>query len=152
LADWDGDGRLDSHLQQHSWRSDVAQEHWHTHRAKLARPQPVGVEWNDTQPALAWGWRKPQGKALLTQWRTTPVVFDFNHDGLLDLAVLDQEGYLSFFERARVNGQFILKARGAPSWMSKVNRCDLTPRAPGRVDAASSASRIGTAMGNLIFC
>ena len=32
----------------------------------------IEVEWDGAQPALAWGWQKPEGKALLTQWRTTP--------------------------------------------------------------------------------
>ncbi|HEY1187660.1 MAG TPA: VCBS repeat-containing protein, partial [Gemmata sp.] len=79
---------------------------------KLSAPRPVVVEWpkERPQPELAWGWRKPQGSALLTQWRTTPVVFDFNGDGLPDLAVLDTEGYLAFFERAKRDGDLVLRA------------------------------------------
>ena len=76
----------------------------------MASPRNVEVEWSDEQPRLAWGWLRQEGKGLLTQWRTTPVVFDFNADGLLDLAMLDQEGYLSFFERARLGGRLILQA------------------------------------------
>ncbi len=75
---------------------------------KLAAPQPIEVEWRSPQPALAWGWRKPQGKALLTQWRTTPVVFDFTQDGLVDLAMLDHEGYLALFEREQRDGKLVL--------------------------------------------
>jgi hypothetical protein len=51
---------------------------------------------------------KPQGKALLTQWRTTPVAVDWNKDGLTDLVMLDQEGYLAYFERAKVDGRLVL--------------------------------------------
>lgn len=40
-------------------------------------------------------------KDLLTQWRTTPVMTDFNGDGLTDLVMLDQGGVLAFFERTR---------------------------------------------------
>ena len=69
----------------------------------LATAAPIEVEWDGPQPALAWGWMKPQGKALLTQWRTTPVAVDWNKDGLMDLVMLDQEGYLAFFERAKVD-------------------------------------------------
>jgi hypothetical protein len=110
VADWDGDSLpdivLNSILGDVVWLRNAG-----TRTApKLAAPQPLEVDWNGEQPSLAWGWRKPNGKALLTQWRTTPVVHDFNQDGLPDLAMLDQEGYLAFFERARVNGQLILKA------------------------------------------
>lgn len=110
VADWDRDGRLDivlnSILGDVVWLKNEGTRTAH----RLAAPQPVEVEWNGPQPALDWGWRKPQGKALLTQWRTTPMVHDFNKDGLPDLAMLDHEGYLAFFERARANGKFILKS------------------------------------------
>ena len=110
VADWDGDGLpdivLNSILGDIVWLRNTG-----TRAApQLAAPQPVEVEWTAPQPALAWGWRKPQGRALLTQWRTTPVVFDFNKDGLPDLAVLDHEGCLVFFERVRVSGKLTLKA------------------------------------------
>ncbi len=63
---------------------------------------------------LGWGWMKAQGKQLLTQWRTTPVVADFNVDGMVDLAMLDQEGFLVFFERvAGRDGRSLKHARRA---------------------------------------
>jgi hypothetical protein len=109
VADWDGDGLPDivfnSILGEVSWLKNVGPRS----RPKLAAPEPIEVEWAGAQPALAWGWRRPHGKGLLTQWRTTPVVFDFNRDGLPDLAMLDQEGYLAFFERARSGGRRVLK-------------------------------------------
>ena len=109
VADWDGDGLPD--VVVNSILGDVV---WLKHagtrtQPKLSAPQPIEVEWAGAQPALAWGWRKPQSKALLTQWRTTPLVFDFNQDGLPDLAMLDHEGYLAFFERAKREGKLILK-------------------------------------------
>ena len=76
----------------------------------MAPAQPIKVEWDGPQPALVLGWKKPQGKALLTQWRTTPVAVDWNQDGLMNLVMLDQEGYLAYFERAKVNGRLVLKS------------------------------------------
>lgn len=45
---------------------------------------------------------------LATQWRTTPVVIDWNRDGLSDLVMLDQEGYLAVFPRAKQDGKLVL--------------------------------------------
>ncbi len=99
VADWDGDGLKDivfnSILGRVSWLKNVGSKG----KPRLAEAKPIEVEWNGPQPELAWGWLKPEGKALLTQWRTTPVVYDFNADGLVDLGILDQEGYFAFFER-----------------------------------------------------
>ncbi len=110
VADWNLDGLPDilvnSILGDVVWLKNTG-----TRTAPvLAAPQPVEVEWEGAQPTLAWGWRRPQGKALLTQWRTTPVVHDFNADGLPDLAMLDTEGYLAFFERTKTGDRLLLKS------------------------------------------
>jgi VCBS repeat protein len=110
VADWDADGLPDivfnSILGRVQWLKNVG-----THRSpKLAAPQLIKVEWQEAQPLLAWGWLRPQGQELLTQWRTTPGLIDWNQDGLIDLIMLDQEGYLAYFERARQTGRLILKA------------------------------------------
>jgi hypothetical protein len=75
---------------------------------KLAAPEPIEVEWQGTTPKPEWVWWTPKGKELITQWRTTPVAFDFNRDGLPDLGMLDQEGYLAFFERAKNGDSLVL--------------------------------------------
>lgn len=108
VADWDGDGLpdliLNSILGEVVWCRNIG-----TRRApKLAAPRPIEVEWAGAQPSLAWGWKKPVGKALLTQWRTTPVAVDWNDDGLVDLVMLDHEGYLAYFERAKFDGKLVL--------------------------------------------
>lgn len=99
-ADWNGDGLpdvvLNSILGEVVWLRNVG-----TRRSpRLAAPEPVSVEWDGAAPRLAWGWKTPQGKSLLTQWRTTPVVYDVTGDRLPDLLMLDTEGYLALFERA----------------------------------------------------
>ncbi len=109
VVDWDLDGDLDlvvnSILGDVIWLENVGSRT----KPRLAVPQPIDIDWDTPQPRLEWGWRAPNGKALLTQWRTTPVVFDFNHDGLPDLAMLDHEGFLVFFERTRHDGSLALK-------------------------------------------
>jgi hypothetical protein len=55
-------------------------------------------------------WWEPRGKQLLTQWRTTPEVVDWNADGLPDLVMLDAQGYLALFRRARCGGTLCLQA------------------------------------------
>lgn len=99
VADWDGDGLIDvifnSILGDVCWLKNCGT----TEKPRFDEVRAIEVEWQGAAPHLAWGWRKPKGKALLTQWRTTPVVCDFTGDGLLDLVMLDQEGFLALFER-----------------------------------------------------
>ena len=105
IADWDGDGKRDiminSILGKVVWYRNVGAKG----ASKLSSAQPVEVEWDGPQPALAYGWMKPEGKSLLTQWRTTPFMVDWNKDGLMDLVMLDQEGFLAYFQRAKSDGQ-----------------------------------------------
>ena len=108
VADWDGDGLPDivmnSILGKVEWYRNIG-----TRAApKLGPAQPIEVEWEGAQPALAYGWMRPEGGRLLTQWRTTPVSVDWNQDGLCDLVMLDQQGYLAFFERVRRGDKLVL--------------------------------------------
>lgn len=75
---------------------------------KLTAAQPIEVEWAGKPPKPAWNWWEPKGKILATQWRTTPVVIDYDSDGLNDLIMLDHEGYLALFQRVKRNHNLIL--------------------------------------------
>jgi hypothetical protein len=120
IADWDGDKLPDIVA-----NSILGKVHWYRNvgsrrQPKLAAAQPIEVDWYDgkphpnyddsrlRQPHLNYGWLRPNGKALLTQWRTTPVAVDWDKDGLMDLVMLDHEGYLAWFRREREKGQLVL--------------------------------------------
>ena len=109
VADWDSDGLPDivfnSILGRVQWLKNVGTRT----SPRLAAPRSIEVEWEGAPPKPAWTWWKPAGKELVTQWRTTPVVSEFTGDGLLDLAMLDPEGFFVLFERDRRRGDLILK-------------------------------------------
>lgn len=108
VADWDGDGLLDI-IVNSIWGRVIWFKNVGTKTSPvLAAYQPIEVEWNSPQPVLAYGWLRPRGNELLTQWRTTPFTLDWNSDGLVDLVMLDHEGYLVFFERQNINDRLVL--------------------------------------------
>lgn len=99
VADWNQDGLPDL-LVNSIWGEVLWYQNIGTRtKPELARAQIVKVEWNGDVPKPEWNWWNPRRNQLVTQWRTTPVAVDFNQDGLMDLVMLDHEGYLSFFER-----------------------------------------------------
>ena len=89
---------------------------------RFAAAAPVEVAWPGRPPKPAWTWWEPRPGELAAQWRTTPVVIDWNEDGLPDLVMLDHEGYLALFPRAKRDGKLVLlppervfvDAEGAP--------------------------------------
>jgi len=143
-GDWDGDGLPDVMLNtirgEVLWCRNIGTRT----SPKLAAPKAVEVEWEGAQPELKWGWMKPNGsKGILTQWRTNPVMHDMNRDGLMDILLVDTEGYLAFWERAERNGKRVLlpprrviidEATGRPM---RVSGWDFT----GRGRAGSSGRR-----------
>lgn len=108
VADWDHDGLLDvvvnSIWGKVVWYRNVGEKG----SPRLAAARPIEVAWEGPVPKPVWNWWDPEGNSLVTQWRTTPVVVDVNRDGLHDLVMLDQEGYLSYFERRRVGNGLVL--------------------------------------------
>jgi hypothetical protein len=108
VADWDRDGRADI-IVNSIWGKII----WYRNTGDLRQlegPYSVKVDWGATAPPKPeWNWWDPGKFDLVTQWRTTPVAIDWNRDGLTDLIVLDQEGYLSYYERFEKDGELWLK-------------------------------------------
>lgn len=99
VADWDNDGTFDI-IANNIW----GKVSWYDRVQDLmSRAQPLEVA-RDTGPKPDWLWWSP-GKELATQWRTTPCAVDWNDDGLVDLVMLDHEGYLAFYERLAIEDQ-----------------------------------------------
>lgn len=102
VSDWDGDGLKDIIV-----NSIWGKIEWHKNIGKKGSPellpaQPVTVDWQSRDiPKPEWNWWSPAKTELATQWRTTPLTIDWNKDGLMDLVMLDHEGYLTFYERYR---------------------------------------------------
>ena len=109
VADWDGDGIKDiivnSILGKIEWYKGAGIDNLFS----LTKMGSVEVDWGGNKvPKPAWNWWNPGINDLVTQWRTTPYAIDWNKDGLMDLVMLDHEGYLTFFERFQKNGDFYL--------------------------------------------
>jgi len=108
VADWNHDGLPDI-LVNSIWGKVLFCENIGTRRKpKFSPAQPIEVEWQGKPPKPAWNWWEPEGKILTTQWRTTPVVIDYDGDGLNDLVMLDHEGYLALFRRVKRSEKLIL--------------------------------------------
>ena len=114
VCDWDCDGLPD--VMANNTRGEVR---WWRNigtrtSPKLDFAQGVAVEWNGKQPSLKWGWimpaTQPDPKWIVAPWRTTPVMHDFNGDGLPDLMLMDGDGNLAYYERMRLaDGRLALK-------------------------------------------
>lgn len=108
VADWDMDGTLDIVVNdiwgQVVWYRGIKGDH-----LNLEPMRDVEVEWTSGKaPKPDWVWWEPKPKQLVTQWRTTPKVVDWNRDGLPDIVMLNHQGYLSLFPRRRCGSQLCL--------------------------------------------
>lgn len=99
-GDWDHDGLTDI-VANSIWGRILWYRNIGTRStAKLAAARPVTVDWQGPPQKPNWFWWQPADNELVTQWRTTPVVFDWDQDGRNDLIMLDHEGYLCLFPRS----------------------------------------------------
>lgn len=99
VGDWDGDGLLDI-LDLGIWGHVTLYRNIGTRTSpQLAAGENLEVAWNGENLKPEWNWWDPVGNDLVTQWRSTPLMVDYNEDGLMDLVTLDRDGYLAWFER-----------------------------------------------------
>lgn len=109
VADWNGDGLKDI-IVNSIWGKVLWYENTGTKKnPKLGEAQSIKVAWEGNVPKPKWNWWLPEADELATQWRTSPIAIDWNKDGLMDLVMLDHEGYLTFFERFKNGRKLLLK-------------------------------------------
>jgi hypothetical protein len=125
VGDWDGDGLLDV-VTNGIWGKIMFYRNVGTRTApRLAAGELIRVAWPAATPKPSWVWWTPEPGTLVTQWRTTPKLIDWNQDGLLDLVMLDQEGYLAFFERRKLaDGSLELLAPQRVFWGEGISDYD----------------------------
>jgi hypothetical protein len=108
VADWDLDGKPDILMNDITGAVKWFRNTGTRQKPELAAAQFVEVEWPGAAPKPEWVWWTPKGKQLVTQWRTTPKVVDWDRDGLPDLVMMNHEGYLCLYRRQRKDGKLVL--------------------------------------------
>ena len=109
IADWDNDGLKDIVVNSIFGKVGWFKNTGTSKQPKLTAKGSVKVDWGMQGPLKpAWNWWDPEKDELVTQWRTNPCLIDWNKDRLMDLVMLDHEGYLAFFERFKKDGQLYL--------------------------------------------
>ena len=107
VADWDCDGRPDIIINS-IWGEIL----WYKNTGDLTclqGPFKMKVDWGNSPQKPIWNWWNPGSTDLVTQWRTSAFAIDWNKDGLMDLVMLDHEGYLCFYERFKRGNELWLK-------------------------------------------
>ncbi|MDO9634186.1 MAG: VCBS repeat-containing protein [Paludibacter sp.] len=133
VADWDGDGKKDIIV-----NSIFGEIVWYKNTGDLFNlegPFKVKVDWNASPLQPVWNWRTPGKTDLVTQWRTTPYAIDWNKDGLMDIVMLDHEGYLTFFERFTKDNELWLKPGKRIFFVEDMSSYDHNNKIVGKVSS-----------------
>jgi hypothetical protein len=108
LADWDQDGRIDILLNTIAGKAMWLRNTGTPTAPIFSEALPILVQWEGAPPAPPWNTWQPEPGELPVQWRTSLDTVDWNHDGLLDLVIVDHEGYLAWLQRQKIDGRLIL--------------------------------------------
>lgn len=106
VADWDADGDADI-----VYNSILGKVGLLINDGGTLTEKPFDSGLSELPPV--WQWQQSPASNTLTQWRTTPLVLDFNNDNKLDLVMLDQEGYLTFRSAAGKAERIFVDEAGA---------------------------------------
>ncbi|MEN8193450.1 MAG: VCBS repeat-containing protein [Bacteroidota bacterium] len=132
VGDWDHDGLHDIIINS-IWGKILWYKNFGTKNdPKLAAAKPIKVEWKEKNYKPAWYWWEPEGNNLATQWRTTPLIYDWNNDDLMDLIMLDHEGFLAFFERSERENKLILLPGKRIFYNEQGELLQLNPKSAGK--------------------
>ena len=145
VADWDGDGLPDIIVNSIWGKIEWFRNLGGKDGLRLAPAQPVRVAWEGEAPPTRLNWWTPEPGTLVTQWRTTPVATDWNGDGLTDLIVLDQKGYLAYYERFRTPDGELLLRPGRHIFHG--TNCSLYNSRSGVADASEGLLRLNNGIG-----
>ena len=107
VGDWDGDGDGDIVYNSILGRLGLLRND-----SGILVEQPFDTGLRELPPK--WDWRQTPSSSALTQWRTTPVVVDFDADGTLDLVLLDQEGFLTLRRGGKNAKRIFVDERNQP--------------------------------------
>lgn len=107
VADWDADGDGDIVFNSILGRLGLL-----INDGGTLSQRPFNTGQAELPPEWQW-WQTPAADTL-TQWRTTPLVLDFDQEGKLDLVLLDQQGYLTLRSNGGPARRIFVDANGQP--------------------------------------
>lgn len=102
MGDWDGDGDADMIFNTTQGKIMLLENlnNNGANNTALNFAAPVQVRVEDPSPKKLEGyWWQPEPYKLQTAWRVTPLMYDLDEDGDMDIVMMDGEGYLCFYER-----------------------------------------------------
>lgn len=108
VGNWDEDELPDIVVNDHNGNVVYLKNIGSRKMPKLSAPKPIEVEWKGKPQKPTWTPGVSKGNELLAPWRTSPLIMDFNEDGLNDLLMLDYEGYLVVYPRSKKEGKLVL--------------------------------------------